>query len=99
MKLYVNFCIENENVTSLLLSTINSIPRSNLEGVKGSITKLIIEITRKEACYDQKCWVSILNGIEKFLKEPSGNINGFMLAFILKLALCCYHKLNFYKES
>lgn len=101
MRSYVNSCLECENVATLLLNTINSIPKTNLiEGVKGDITKLIIEITRKEACYDPKCWLSILNGIEKFLKTPSGiQINAFMLAFILKLALCCYHKLNFYKDT
>ena len=98
VKCYVNSCLESENVATLLLNTLNSIPLIILEDVKSNITKLIIDITRKEACYDPKCWLCILSGIEKLLKDTSGRINVYMLAFILKLALCCYHKLSFYQE-
>eukprot|EP01022_Parablepharisma_sp_SALTPOND_P013981 TRINITY_DN187_c0_g1_i1.p1 TRINITY_DN187_c0_g1~~TRINITY_DN187_c0_g1_i1.p1 ORF type:complete len:2353 (-),score=249.06 TRINITY_DN187_c0_g1_i1:7282-14340(-) len=88
----INSWLSNENTVLLLLKIIDSAKDTIISGIIG---KLVIEMTQKDACYGKAQWQTIVSTISKYFAETSVSFNnGYMLALLLKLALCCCHKLG-----
>ena len=94
MKASVNAWLAQEETIDLLLRIVNAAPEVGCSEVGGVIGKLVIELTQKDACYSAKVWANIAGALVRHLKDPGTTLNGYMLALVLKLALCCYNRLE-----
>lgn len=73
---------------------MDSVPIVSLDGCGGMLGKLVIELTQKDASYNAKTWAYIIGIIGAYLKNTNTSITCYLLALILKLALCCYNKME-----
>ncbi len=94
VKARVNVWLSETETIALLLGIVGTAPEVGLGEVGGVIGKLVIELTQKDACYNSAVWANIASALAKYLSDPTSSLNGYMLALILKLALCCYNKLE-----
>ena len=73
---------------------MDSVTVVSLDGCGGMLGKLVIELTQKEASYNANTWANIIGIIGAYLKNSNATISCYLLALILKLALCCYNKME-----
>jgi len=95
-KKLVNAWIGKEETIKILLRIISSPSEVHNYGIYLIIGKLVMEITQKDACYDSNVWIIIGNSLINYTKENSNSnqFNGYLVSLLLKLALCCHHKLE-----
>lgn len=94
VKPLINDWVANPEAVFFLFSIVDFSKKVKAGGVHGMVSKLIIEMTSKSACYTSAAWKSLVSAIPECLARNRKGFSCYFFAFLLKLSLCCYRSLE-----